>query len=239
MSRTFSSLPPSVEQRLSGWVMIQERLAHHVEPKLRPTITISRQFGCEGFPLAERLKVLMEEVSGESWNIYDKTLLEKVAEDEGISMNLLRKMGDIVRRLELLGLNSGNYVTQDAAFEKVAKHILQIAKVGNALIVGRGGAILCHELTNSFHFRMEASFEWRVQSLMERLDLPQDEVEKTVKTRSKLRDKFISQCLNANVGDLQHYDAVFNNERHSVEAIAQAILAYVREAWEDKSYFRH
>ena len=238
MSRPLSSLPPSIEHRLSGWIRIQERLSQHEEPRIRPTITLSRQFGCEGFPLAERLKILMEESSAEPWNIYDKTLLEKVALEEGISMDLLKKLGDITRRLEALGLNAPGHVTHDAAFEKVAKYLLEIAKVGNAVIVGRGGAILCHELKNSFHFRLEASFEWRVQSIMKRLELPQKEAEETVKTNSKLRDKFISQCLGANVGDLQHYDAVFNNERHSVEAMAQAITAYVKQAWEDKTYFK-
>ncbi len=239
MSRSFASLPPSVEQRHSGWIQIQERLSKHVEPRIRPSLTLSRQFGCEGFPLAERLKVLMEEGSGEPWNIYDKTLIEKVAQDEGISMDFLKKLGDLTRRLESLGLNAPGHVTHDAAFEKVAKYLLEIAKVGNAIIVGRGGAILCRELKNSFHFRLEASFEWRVHSLMKRLELPQKEVEETVKANSRLRDKFISQCLGANVGDLQHYDAVFNNERHGVGAMAQAITAYVKQAWEDKTYFKH
>ena len=206
MSTTLSSLPPSVEQRIAGWIRIQERLAHQVEPKIRPSITLSRQFGCEGFPLAERLKALMEAGSAELWNIYDKTLLEKVAHDEGISMDLLKKMGDLTRRLEALGLHPSTHVNQDAAFEKVANCLLQIAKAGNAIIVGRGGAI--------------------------------KEVEETVKTNSKLRDKFISHCLGANVGDLQHYDAVFNNERHSLEIIAQSITTYVKRAWEDKTYFK-
>jgi len=33
------------------------------------------------------------------------------------------------------------------------------------------------------------------------------------------------------VGEASFYVAVFNNERHGVEAIAAAILAYVRHAW--------
>ena len=113
----------------------------------------------------------MEAGSAELWNIYDKTLLEKVAHDEGISMDLLKKMGDLTRRLEALGLHPSTHVNQDAAFEKVANCLPPDRQGGYAIIVGRGGAILCHDLNNCFHFRLEASFEWRVHSLMKRLAL--------------------------------------------------------------------
>ncbi len=238
MSKLLTSLYPAIEQRLSGWEKIQYRLAHAPEPRLRPTITISRQFGCEGFPLSEQLKTLFEEASDEPWNIYDKTLIERVAHDEDISLRLLKNLGDMTHLLEALGLHSSKHVTHDEAFEKVAKHILQIGALGNAVLVGRGGAILCRDLKNCFHFRLEASHEWRVASIQKRLDVPFGEAEGMVKTNSKLREKFVSQCLGENIADLRHYDAVFNNEHHTVNAMASAILAYVRSAWTEKGYFK-
>jgi hypothetical protein len=239
MSTPYSSLSSSIEQRLAGWEQIQYRLAHAPEPKIRPTITLSRQFGCEGFPLADYLKGLMEDVSGEPWNIYDKSLVEKVAHDEDISLRLLKGLGDMSHALEALGLHSSTHVGHDAAFEKVAKAIVQIAAMGNAVIVGRGGSILCKDMKNCFHFRIEASFEWRVASIMKRLELTKGEAEEMVKTNSKLRDKFISQCLGEEVSDLKHYCAVFNNERYSVHEMGAAILAYVRSGWAEKGYFKH
>jgi len=238
MSKPLSSLPPSVEIRLAGWARIQEGAHHSREKKFRPTITLSREFGCEGFPLADRLKELLEKASGEPWNILDKALLEKVAQDEGISLRLLQHLGDTTRLLESLGLNASTHVTHDKAFEKVAKHILEVAAVGNVIIVGRGGGILCHPLKNCYHFRLEASLQWRVQSLAARLAIPEDEARDIVRTNSRQRAKFFSECLGADGADLKYYDAKFNNERHSVEAIADAILAYVKQAWTDKSYFK-
>ena len=92
MTKPFSSLTPSVEHRLSAWEQIQYRLTHQDGPRIRPTITLSRQFGCEGFALAERVKALFEEASGEAWNIYDNALVEQVARDEAISLRLLRNL---------------------------------------------------------------------------------------------------------------------------------------------------
>lgn len=238
MSKPFSSLTPSVEQRLGAWEQIQYRLAHQAEPRIRPTITLSRQFGCEGFLLAEHLKTLFEEASGEAWNIYDKSLVEKVAQDEAISLRLLRNLGDMSHALEALGLHPSTHVSHDAAFEKVAKSITQIAVLGNAIIVGRGGAILCKDMKNCFHFRLEAGFEWRVASLMKRLEMDRKEAEESVKTNSKLREKFISQSLGEDITALKHYDAVFNNEHHSARETAAAIFAYVKSGWPGKGYFK-
>ncbi|MBP1627790.1 MAG: hypothetical protein H6Q00_2265 [Holophagaceae bacterium] len=237
MAKPLSSLPPSVEIRMAGWARIQEGAKQAPGKKFRPTITLSREFGCEGYPLAERLQQNLEKASGEPWNILDKALIERVAQDEGISLRLLRNLGDTSRLLESLGLNSSDHVTHDAAFEKVAKHLLEVAAVGNAVIVGRGGGIICHPLKNCFHFRLEASLQWRIQSIASRLCLPEGEARDLVRSNSRMREKFISDALGADVADLKYYDAVFNNERHSVEVIAEAILAYVRQAWTDKSYF--
>ncbi len=239
MARSLSSLSPSIERRLAGWEQIQYRLAHAPEPKIRPTLTLSRQFGCEGFPLAEHLKALFEEATGESWNIYDKSLIEKVAQDEDISLQLLKNLGDMSHMLEALGLHPSTHITHDAAFEKVAKAIVQIAALGNAVIVGRGSSILCRDLRNCFHFRLEASFDWRVASIMKRLDVERKEAEEMVKTNTKLREKFVSQCLGETVSDLKHYHAIFNNERQTIREIGAAILAYVRQGWTEKGTFKH
>lgn len=238
MSKPYSSLSPSIEQRLAGWEQIQYRFAHAHKPKIRPTITISRQFGCEGFPLAEYLRGLLEDASGEPWNIYDKALIEKVAHDEDISLRLLKNLGDMSHTLEALGLYSSTHMTHDEAFDKVAKAILQIAAMGNAVIIGRGSPILCKSMKNCFHFRLAASLEWRVASIMKRLDMPREEAEDLVKTNTRLREKFISQCLGEDITDLTHYCAVFNNGAHSIHEIGAAILAYVRSGWLGEGYFK-
>lgn len=238
MSRPISSLAPDIEQRLAGWVKIQERNRPPAELKLRPTITLSRQFGCEGFPLAERLKALFEEASGEPWNIFDKSLIELVAKEEDIPLSLLKRLGDMSRAIEAFGMHSAEHVTHDMAFDKVSRYLVQVGKLGNAIMVGRGGAILCRGLRNSFHFRLVASHEWRVATCARRTGLSLKESEAQVKENEKLRERFVSECLGENVADPRFYDAIFNNERHGVEQIARAIVAYVRESWEDKSYFK-
>ncbi len=230
MAKPLTSLIPGIEARLSGWAAIQERLARAPREKQRPTITLSREFGCEGYPLAECLKARMEAATGEPWGLYDKALIEKVALDEGISMSTLRNLGDRSRELEVLGLMPDGYHTHDEAFAKVAKYLIQIAQVGNAIIVGRGGAILCRSLANCYHVRLVADFAFRASTLARRLEMPLKEAEALVKENERVRDRFISEQLGADIRDVAHYDVVFNNARHSTGAMAAAIQAYVAEA---------
>ncbi|MBI4911186.1 MAG: cytidylate kinase-like family protein [Acidobacteria bacterium] len=238
MSRPISSLSPDIERRLAGWVRIQERLPANAPVKLCPTITLSREFGCEGFPLAERVKELLEGATGEPWNLFDKSLIELVAKEEDIPLRLLRNLGDMSRAIEAFGLHASDRVTHDMAFDKVSKYMLQIAKVGNAILVGRGSAILCQGLRNCFHFRLVAGLDWRVERYRSRTGLSREEALAQVKENSRNRERFVSQCLGEDVTQPRFYDAVFNNEHHGIEQIAQAILAYVRAGWEEPGTFR-
>src|SRR5262245_10545494 len=151
-------LIPSVERRLSGWVSVRERL---VERPSRPrlTITLSRQFGCEAYPLAERLQGLLEARSGEPWTIFDKALLERVSHETQLSARLLGRGGDEWHALDPLAAFIPGWRLRNAGDEILARYVVRIARDGNAIIVGRGGAVLTRALPNCVHFRLEAPRE--------------------------------------------------------------------------------
>ena len=227
------SLPSSVQDRISGWIRIQERRQAAAPAKRmpRPTVTISRQFGCEGFPLSLRLQERMQEASGEPWSIFDKELIERLVREEGIPLSLLKDLEDPARHLEAFGFHPRGVVTSDEAFARIAISILHFAREGNAIIVGRGGAVLCSKLDNCFHFRLEAGLEWRLASLVRRLGIGHKEAVELEKHQSRLRDHYLRDFLGLDSVDRGCYDAVFNNERHGVEEISAAIFSYVRCAW--------
>jgi cytidylate kinase len=234
---TSLTLPASVEERLSGWMRIQERrAAAPAKARPRPCVTISRQFGCEGFPLAVRLQQLFEQASGEPWSIFDKVLIEKMAQDEEVALTMLDSLENPARYLESFGFHPRGAFTSDEAFAKMAVSVLHFAQAGNAIIVGRGGAILCRKLENCFHFRLEAGLDWRVAGLTRRLRVSAREAAELERTQSRLREHFVREYLGVEVADGSFYDAVFNNERHGVDVIAAAILAYVRRGFSQASW---
>lgn len=238
MSKPIRSLLPSIESRLQGWETIQARLNQVSEARVRPSITLSRTFGCEGFPLAEALKAGLDQATGEIWTLFDRVLVETVAREEGIPLGMLRQLGDESQKLDALGFGWGGRPTHDEAFDKVARYLVSIAKLGNAILVGRGGAVLCRNLPNSYHFRLDAPLDFRVASVARRLEMPLKEAEAYVKEGSRLREAFLSERLGTRMDDPLHYHGVFNNALQPVEVIAEAIVAFVGAAWKDKRLFK-
>jgi hypothetical protein len=237
MGRPLMTLAPSIDRRLSTWEAIQDRLTKQQPARPRPTITISRAFGCEGFPLAGRLATLFQDATSEPWNVYDKALIEAVANREGVSVKLLERLGDAARGLETLGILPSDYFQQLDALNALSRHLMMVAGLGSAVIVGRGGAVLTQRLKNCFHFRLDASFEFRVASIAKRLELSPAEAEEVVRVNGDQRDRFIAEHFKVKATDLSPYDAIYNNERHTVDEVAASIVGYVRQAWPEKELF--
>src|SRR5271157_1251733 len=84
---------PNIEQRASAWLKIQEELGKKRPSEPRPTVTISREYGSEAYPLAEMLKKLLEQKTGDLWTVFDKALIERVSHDTGLSTWLLSNLG--------------------------------------------------------------------------------------------------------------------------------------------------
>jgi cytidylate kinase len=220
-------LIPNVDQRISAWIAIQERLARQARPRPKPTITISRQFGCEAYPLAESLKTELEKRTGESWTIFDKALIERVSRETHLSERLLGNLGDESHALDTLATLIPGWRTHSEAYEVLARYIVRIAQEGNAIIVGRGGAVVTQNLPRCFHFRLEAPFEHRVQSIQRRLNVGPKEAEKIVTEHQKSRERFLETFLHCSIADSRYYNAIFNSSKNALEQIARSILELV------------
>jgi len=218
-------LIPSVDRRLSAWISLQGRARETSPSPSRPTITLSRQFGCEGYPVAETLHTALEERTGQPWTIFDKALIERVSQESHLSERLLTNLGDESRVLDLLASTIPGWRTQVERFELIARFIVRIAREGNAIIVGRGGSVLTQSFSDCYHFRLEAPREHRVASIQQRLGIGPAEAEVLVKENEVQRERFLEEILHCSVADTRYYHAVFNTSRNSVDSITRSILA--------------
>ena len=220
-------LIPNVNSRMAAWIAIQDRLARQAPPETKPAITISRQFGCEGYPLAECLKTALDARTGESWTIFDKALIERVSRATNLSEQLLGKLGDESHAFDTLANLIPGLRTHGEAYQVLARHVLQIAREGNAIIVGQGGAVVTQHLPRCFHFRLEAPFEHRVRSIQERLKVSGQEAERIVTEYQKTRERFLESFLHCSIADTRYYNAVFNCAKSPIESITHSILDLV------------
>lgn len=226
-------LVPSIEMRLGSLLEINRRKDEDAVSRIKasmphPTITISREFGCEAYPMAECLKGIMEKKSGQTWTVMDKTLLEEVAKHHKLSEEILQGLGQKTRILdEMLATFSPRWKSEKDYFRLICKYVFSLAEKGNVILVGRGSSIVTQALHNCYHFRIYASHGYKIASIARRLKLSPAEAEDVVEKKQKQRDAFIRDFLDRDARDLRYYHLVFNNDKNSPERIAQMIAEYV------------
>lgn len=225
-------LIPSVEMRLGSLLEFSRRREREASPshkqKARQTITLSREFGCEAYPVAECLRDIMEKKSSEPWVLMDKGLLDEIARNHDLSANIMNSLGEKNRFLdEILATFSSRWKSEKDYFRVLCRQVLALAEQGNMIIVGRGGSIVTQPLKNCFHFRIYASPGFKVRSIARRLGVVTEEAEKIIDKRQKQRDNFIRDFLDRDAHDLSFYHLVFNNDKNNVETIAHTIAEYV------------
>ena len=227
-------LLPNIDRRMSAWIKIQAQLKKEPPSQQRPTITISRQFGAEAYPLAEILQDLLQIKTGEPWTIFDKSLIEKVSRETDLSEHFLTNLGDASKAFDALLTILPGIRTHSDAYQILSQYIIRIALDGNAIIIGRGGAVLTQHLSHCFHFRLEAPLEYRIRSIQERLGITSNEAKSLVIENQKVRERFIEGLLNSSIADTRFYHAVFNSSKSKSLGIARGIMGLIFENWGDE-----
>lgn len=226
-------LIPSVDLRIGSLEEYNRRqkekiTLHHRKPKPCPCITISREYGCEGYPAAERLRKLMMQKTGDEWVLIDKAILEEVARRHNISEEILQTLGEKNRILdEVLATFSPRWKSDHEYFTLLSRHVVALAEQGNVIILELGGAVITRHIEHSCHFRIYGSDRFKTATLASRLNLDTEKAEMFMKRQQKARDNFTRDFLNHNDHDPALYDIQLNNDRNNAEKIAQIIAGFV------------
>jgi cytidylate kinase len=115
-------------------------------------------------------------------------------------------------------------------FELVGKTnetIITLARLGNCVIVGRGGNLLTKNMALGFHVRLVAPYEWRLKHLRKARILDEKEAAAYIKETDKGRRRYIDDHFDVDVDDALQYDCVINTGLMSFEAAAAMIAGHV------------
>lgn len=226
-------LIPSVDLRIGSLEEYNRRqkekaARQHHRPKARPCLTISREFGCEGYPVAELLRELMMQRTGDEWVLIDKAILEVVAQRHNISEDILQHLGQKNHILdEMLATFSPHWKSDQEYFRLLCRHVISLAEQGNVIIVELGGGIITRHIEESYHFRLYGSMEFKVRTIARRLNIETEAAEKLIIRQQKQRDNFHRDFLDQDANDPALYDILFNNERIQPAQIAHVIADFV------------
>ena len=135
-----------------------------VEGLPQMSVAISREAGALGTTVAVELGRRL------GWAVYDHALLERMAAEMNVSIDLLesvdeRHVGWLVERME--AFSAIPYVSENAYVGRLIETMLAIGARGQAVIVGRGAAHVLRP-TTTLRVRLVADFDFRVRNLMTR-----------------------------------------------------------------------
>ena len=208
-----------------------------------PVITIGRQFGAGGASvgrmLATRLKIdfLDSQIIDEVAHRLELPKEEVEAEDEhpgSLLARLLVALGSASTE-PLIPAESAAWTPPNAAptFDtrkavlQITQHVIeQAARVGNVVIVGRGGAYILSKHPDALHIFLRASEAVRVKAIKARFDIASDEeARKRLKQTDENWTAYIRQVYGHDRDHPAHYDMVLDTGRLGYEGAVEVVVA--------------
>jgi len=199
-----------------------------VETGVRRAVTISRQAGCGGVIVAEKLANYLQQHSPSphtAWTVFDRDLMNQVLADHKLPAHLEKFLPeDRVSAIEdTLADIFGVRPTSHTVVQQTAETIMKLAALGNVILVGRGGTIVTAKLPHVLHVRLVAPLDERVERICRDDHKSPAEARKFCLEEEHARARYLKTYYNADINDPLHYHLVINTSRVGYENTARMI----------------
>lgn len=213
--------------------MKEQRTEPEIQPELcGPFVTISRQFGCQGFSLGLLLlDILNEEVEPpHAWRIYHKEVLSRLAVETNMAAEVLdrerrskpRFIVDFFRSLGGEKVPSGIEIRN-----RINTIIRGLAVQGYAIIIGQGSSGACQDLPNGLSIRLKAPEDWRVKQVAFREGLTATQARLRVQAMEQERE-YLRKIYETKFPRRPAFNLVYDTSAFSLTQIAQHVVYAMR-----------
>ena len=204
-----------------------------------PIITISREYGSGGRLIGK----LVAESLG--YDFYDKEIIDMAAQESGLSPDFIKKTEQNLSSGFLYNLLLGSSYSgtangassingtqmlplADQVFNAERKVILDLAKKGNCVIVGRCADYILNtsdeidskSLLNVFIY---GNLEEKLKRIEDLYKEPEQAAKKTIQQIDKRRANHYNTFTEATWGDRKNYDIMINSSTAGIEETARLI----------------
>jgi cytidylate kinase len=116
----------------------------------------------------------------------------------------------------------------DLPYAEVTQEVVrEVARSGNAVIVGRGGAFVLKDEPNTLHIHTFAPFPYRVRSIMRGEGLDQPAAERLVLETDRERARYIKNLFKAEWEAVNHYHLLLDCGRLGHDLAADLVVQAV------------
>lgn len=196
----------------------------------RYVVTITRQFGSMGRPIAKR----MAEMLGIEY--YDRDLVDQAAEKLNLPVSVINEVEEKANSLAknpffrmASPLGSGTTTTQDKIFEAQQNIIKFLAEKETCIIVGRCADFTLSEMENAIHIYIYASYEARLEHCIKDLGMEETEARRMMAAVDKARESYHVNFTGYTPDDKSHKDILIDSSLLGVEGTAEYLVELVKK----------
>jgi cytidylate kinase len=223
----------AAERQMRAWVHNQEvgeRTIHRFDTpqkvRLGPYLALSREPGAGASEIAQRLGQEL------GWEVLDKNILEYIAQRIHASKELLKSLDETESNWAcdiMAAWFDRSMVGQEKYLHHMVRVMLNAARSGRVIIVGRGASFLLPR-DRGLSVRLVASEDYRAQRVMRQQQLDGDSARELVRRLARGQADFVHRHFHKDIADPHNYDLVLNVGRLGIEAAADLIVAAMKHA---------
>jgi cytidylate kinase len=202
-----------------------------------PVITVSRQFGSNGDEIARDVAARL------GLRLVDQDIINEVAQRLGVPPEKVTAqderdaphvVADLVRTMRRLypatiaPSTEGPEVDEASYLQVTRQAIWEVARTGNAVIMGRGAPFILDRNPEVLHVLIVAPVDVRIERVMAAEGLDHQAAERRIKEADASRARYIRHYYRTNWLDVGHYDLMLDTGHFSELRAADLICAAVQ-----------
>lgn len=189
-------------------------------------ITITRQFGSLGRPIAREMSDML------GIEYYDRDIVEETSKRMDLPVPEVSEIEETAKSRFFnmrFPLGNADIGRQNAVFEVQANIISDLADAHSCIIVGRCGDYILRNKPNRLDIFIYAPYEARLQNCIEILHMEPDTARKMIVSVDNARDLYHKRYARYLPGDPNHKDILVNSATLGSHLTAQVLCEFVRK----------
>ena len=188
-------------------------------PLFKPFITISRDPGSGGKPIAEKVAAKL------GHEFYDDKLIEEVAKSAKLTKEVLSKVDEKSRQVvsDLVHhMINPDYVSESQYLQHLCKVLLTLSQKEQAVFLGRGSNYI---LPKKYGLRVRITAPYRVcvARAVQHEDVSYDKAREIIRDVTEERERFVKQYFGKDIGSSKYYDLTINTHYMSIDDAVEVI----------------
>lgn len=193
-------------------------------------ITIARQFGSMGRPIAMKLSEIL------GVEFYDRDIVDQAAKKLNLPVSIIDENEESAKEVSKntyfrmqfpLGRQKSTEM-QDKIFEAQKNIINFLAEKESCIIVGRCGDFILSEMENTMHIYIYAPYEERLKHCTNELGLSAEEGRRMIKKVDEAREAYHLQYAGFKPDDYNHKNLMIDSSFLGVDGTAEYLATLIK-----------